>query len=66
MHMEGTDRDPSWMLCMPLLHLVGGVCAPFEEPKVDLVHDDKTPKWWGIAEVSSVVETFKEKRNWLM
>jgi len=59
-NMPTDIKDPSWMLTLPLIHLVFGQCKPFEELKEDLTHDDYKPVWWGIDEISSTVTKFMD------
>jgi len=53
-------KDPSWMLILPLIHLVFAKCQPFAELKEDLRHGDIKPVWWGIDGIRSEVDKFKK------
>ncbi|KAH3728326.1 hypothetical protein DPMN_054280 [Dreissena polymorpha] len=56
-------KDPSWMYCLPLVHLVFGLCTPFEEKTNATGHADDKPRWWGVAEIQDVVAFFKSNKN---
>jgi len=58
--MRKDIKDPSWMLALPLVHLLHGVCLPYEELAKDLDYDKPIPKWWGIAEIEDIVKKFKD------
>jgi len=57
-NMPKNVKDPSWMLTLPLIHLVFGQCQPFEELKEDFRHKDYKPVWWGIADIKTAVDMF--------
>ncbi|XP_052242494.1 E3 ubiquitin-protein ligase rnf213-alpha-like [Dreissena polymorpha] len=59
----GDVKDPSWMYCLPLFHLVFGVCTPFEEKTKVIDHANDKPIWWGVAEIQDVVASFKSNNN---
>ena len=62
-NMPTTVKDPSWMLALPLIHLVFDQCKPFEELKEDLTFEDYKPVWWGIADIKSEVNSFINIRS---
>lgn len=55
----GKQKNPAWLFCLPLLHMLAGVCAPFEVIRVDFSHSNKEPKWWGTDFVDQIVNLFK-------
>ncbi|XP_052808603.1 E3 ubiquitin-protein ligase rnf213-alpha-like isoform X2 [Mya arenaria] len=60
-------KDPSWMFCLPLLHFASKLCEPFEEMSKDMNHEEKRPKWWGIADIEAEVTTFqKNSYKWIL
>ena len=62
-----SEKNPAWMFCLPLLHLLSGDCTPYEEISEDLSHSDSEPKWWGTCAIKHVVRLFKEKKKkWTM
>ena len=44
----GKEKDPSWMLILPLVHFLTGLNAPFDLPTTEVGHDFIEPTWWGI------------------
>ena len=62
-----SEKNPAWMFCLPLLHLLSGDCTPYEEISEDLSHSHSEPKWWGTCAIKHVVRLFKEKKKkWTM
>jgi len=57
-NMPTAFKDPSWMLALPLLHIVFDLCKPFEELREDFSHGAKKPVWWGIAEIEYEVKKY--------
>ena len=43
----GKEKDPSWMLILPLVHFLTGLNAPFDLPTTEVGHDKSEPTWWG-------------------
>ncbi|XP_052215091.1 E3 ubiquitin-protein ligase rnf213-alpha-like isoform X2 [Dreissena polymorpha] len=43
---------PSWLFCLPLLHITSAICTPFNEPNRNL--DIQSEKWWGTDHVREV------------
>ncbi|KAH3728245.1 hypothetical protein DPMN_054198 [Dreissena polymorpha] len=58
-----SDKDPSWMFCLPLLHFVFGVCQPYDELGEDMSHASQAPKWWGIVDIKPEIDQFKNNTN---
>jgi len=67
-HLISTDKgnDPSWLLALPLLHLLWERCKPFEDLKEDYSHAATTPDWWGIAGLQFAVDSLKKCKPWSM
>ncbi|XP_071137104.1 uncharacterized protein [Mytilus edulis] len=58
--------NPSWLYCMPLLHILYNQSFPGEKPKPkeSVKHDYHKPIWWGIAvqdHYSFDLKKFKQK-----
>ncbi|XP_070197760.1 uncharacterized protein [Littorina saxatilis] len=51
------DCDPSWIYCMPLLHLLGDDCREFQPPSASEEH--RTVRWWGVEKVAEKTMNFK-------
>jgi len=60
------NNDPSLLYTLPLLHLLCGLCNPFEELKEDLTHGAPTPVWWGTAEVDQAAVRLLVDYQWSM
>ena len=41
------DKDPSWMLLLPVAHFLTDSSSPFLLPKSEVGHDYQQPVWWG-------------------
>ncbi|XP_052217511.1 uncharacterized protein LOC127835227 isoform X2 [Dreissena polymorpha] len=46
--------QPSWLFCLPLLHIMLDICEPFVEPDPSL--DISLESWWGTNDVLNVVK----------
>ena len=44
----GKEKNPSWMLILPLVHFLTDLNSPFELPTTEVGHDGQEPTWWGI------------------
>lgn len=52
------DRNPSWIMCLPIVHFLGGSLHPFEE--LDYAKfDDKTKEWWLVRDFEQEKEELK-------
>ncbi|KAK3577640.1 hypothetical protein CHS0354_012884, partial [Potamilus streckersoni] len=61
------DKDPSWLYCMPLLHIVSGDVSPQQAPTDSVSHDADDASWWGIRPIKRAVEKFKDSINkWIV
>ncbi|XP_053396357.1 E3 ubiquitin-protein ligase rnf213-alpha-like [Mercenaria mercenaria] len=52
-------KNPSWLFCLPLIHFLEDICKPFGKVTTQRNHSDRVPRWWGIVEIQSAVDSFK-------
>ncbi|KAL3881512.1 hypothetical protein ACJMK2_027944 [Sinanodonta woodiana] len=57
--MAKTARNPHIFLVMPLYHFLTDQVQPFQSVPYNIYHDNREPKWWGIAPLSKAVSSFK-------
>ncbi|KAL3881536.1 hypothetical protein ACJMK2_027968, partial [Sinanodonta woodiana] len=62
-----SDKDPSWLHCIPLLHMISGDVRPYQSPSADDKHDIDYVSWCGIQLIRNAVEKFREiPTTWLI
>lgn len=57
------ERNPSWIMCLPIVHFLGGSLHPFAE--LDYAKfEDKTKEWWLVRDFEQEKEELKTHK-WL-
>jgi hypothetical protein len=56
------ERDPSWILCIPIIEFLSGSLHPFEGLDFEKFHD-KDRRWWMLDEFEREKEDLKVQ-NW--
>lgn len=57
------DRNPSWIICLPIFHFLNESLHPFAE--LDFIKfEDKKPDWWIDIEFEKEKEDLKNTRFW--
>lgn len=58
---ELTERNPSWITCLPIIHFLDGSLHPFEG--MDYASfQDKKEDWWIISEFKQEKEELKNRK----
>ncbi|XP_062573624.1 uncharacterized protein LOC134235507 [Saccostrea cucullata] len=58
----GKGRNPEWLQCVPLLHLLTQKCKMFEKMPMAFNHHDEIPMWWGIDEIKDQINVVKNEQ----
>lgn len=57
----GTERNPSWITCLPIIHFLDGSLHPFEGMDY-ATFQDKREDWWIISEFKQEKEELKNRK----
>ena len=59
--VETTERNPSWIMCLPIVNFLDGSLQPFENLNY-AEFQDKDSNWWIVQEFEAEKDEIKNKK----